>query len=55
MLLRRGCCWGAIAKIIDTVKKGDIVQVMGATQDGTWSLVDHGGKHGFMATRYLAT
>lgn len=41
--------------IIDTVKKGDIVQVMGATQDGTWSLVDHGGKHGFMATRYLAT
>jgi len=28
---------------------------MGATQDGTWSLVDHGGKHGFMATRFLAT
>jgi hypothetical protein len=46
---------GMSGAIIDTVKKGDIVQVMGATQDGTWSLVDHGGKHGFMATRYLAT
>jgi hypothetical protein len=46
---------GMSGAIIDTVKKGDIVQVMGATQNGTWSLVDHGGKHGFMATRYLAT
>ena len=42
------------AKVTDTVKKGDIVSVMGATLDGKWSLVDHGGKTGFMFTHFLS-
>lgn len=41
------------AKIVDTVKKRDKVQVMGTTLNGTWSLVDHGGTSGYMGTHYL--
>lgn len=42
------------SKIIDTVTKGAVVRVMGAIEGGAWSFVDHGGKTGFLATKYLA-
>lgn len=45
---------GMSGKIVDTLNKGDPVRVMGETMDHQWSFVDHGGKTGFMATRYLA-
>jgi hypothetical protein len=41
----------ATASVIDTVNTGDVVRVMGAS--GTWSLIDHAGRIGFVATRYL--
>jgi hypothetical protein len=41
------------SKVIDTVKLGDIVLVMGVIEGGAWTFVDHGGKRGFMASRYL--
>jgi len=39
--------------VIDTVAFGDAVRVMGATLNHAWSLVDHGGKTGFVATRFI--
>ena len=39
--------------IVDTVSFGAVMRVMGATLDRAWSLVDHGGKTGFVATRFI--
>jgi hypothetical protein len=38
--------------IIDTVKSGDTVRVMGETPDG-WAFIDHGGKTGFVKATYI--
>lgn len=42
------------ATIIDTLKKDDIVLVMGRIIDNSWSLIDHGGKIGYLFSKYLA-
>ncbi|MGE3545848.1 MAG: DUF4157 domain-containing protein [Kofleriaceae bacterium] len=42
------------SSVIDRVVKGTVVRVMGQTTDG-WSLIDHSGKTGFVASKYLTT
>lgn len=42
----------AASAIIDTVSMGTVMRVMGQTQGG-WSFVDHQGKTGFVASKYI--
>ncbi len=39
--------------VIDTVTNGTKVRMMGLTTDRKWALIDHGGKVGFLFTKYL--
>jgi hypothetical protein len=39
--------------VIDTVTAGTVLRVMGETPNGDWSFVDHNGRTGFVATRYI--
>ncbi len=38
--------------VVDSVKKGDVVRVMGETESG-WSFIDNAGKTGFVYSKYL--
>jgi hypothetical protein len=39
--------------ITDTVKKGDVVRVMGMIHRNSWAMIDHGGNVGYVFTKYL--
>ena len=38
--------------VVDVLKKGDVVRVMGKTESD-WSFIDNGGKTGFVSSKYL--